>query len=349
MCVWATLSSGIRLERWARGPTKAPFAPAPPPGCGAHGVRRNVGLVNAAIPAWQLARPPEEALAWAADAIGAGAKIERLERLTGGGWLASHALDVRDRDGVLHPLVLRRWARPGWEEDPTFTAGNEAAVLNRLERLEPSIPAPRVIAVTGGHGTGRVPAILLTRLDGRPRPHDVRPPNAAIDRLAELLVRIHAVDDSISEVAPPFQPYYELDRLRAPANARRPDLWARAIEAVQTEPASQRTTFIHRDYHPGNALWSGGRLTGIVDWTGASWGPPASDMAHLRANLGVDHEPAVAERAETAYLAAGGQAPDQRWWDLRTLLDWLPDQGDLAGDDGLARLERYLAWLLESR
>jgi hypothetical protein len=29
-----------------------------------------------------------------------------------------------------------------------------------------------------------------------------------------------------------------------------------------------------------------------------------------------------------------------------TLLDWLPDQDDLAVSDGIVRLERYLAWLL---
>jgi aminoglycoside phosphotransferase (APT) family kinase protein len=243
---------------------------------------------------------------------------------------------------------MRRWARPGWEkEDPTFRAATEAAILRRIEQVEPSIPAPRVVAVTDGRDAGEVPAILLTRLPGRRRPHDVPPPGKAIDRLAELLVRIHAVDQSIHEVVPRFRPYYDLARLRAPANARRPDLWARAIHRVQTEPPMHRTTFLHRDYHPGNALWSRGRLTGIVDWTGASWGPPAADLAHLRDNLGVDHEPALAERAEMAYRAAGGQAPDLRWWDLRTLLDWLPDQDDLAGDDGMERLERYLAWLLE--
>lgn len=310
-------------------------------------MRRNVGSVNSSIPSWQLARPPEEALAWAARAVGAGAGVERLRRLGGGGWLASHALDVRDKDGVLHPLVMRRWARPGWEEDPDFTAENEATVLNRLARLEPSIPAPRVVGVTDGKGTGGMPAILLTRLAGRPRSHDVPPPNAAIDRLAELLVRIHAVDASISEVARAFQPFYALDRLRAPANSRRPDLWVGAIEAVQTEPATQGATFLHRDYHPGNALWSGRRLTGIVDWTSASWGPPASDLAHLAVNLGVDHGPALAQRAQESYRAAGGEAPDQRWWDIRMLLDWLPDQDEAAGADGLVRLERYLAWLLE--
>jgi hypothetical protein len=47
-------------------------------------------------------------------------------------WLASHAVDVVDGSARKHRVVLRRWARPGWEEDPEMTAAREAAVLERL-------------------------------------------------------------------------------------------------------------------------------------------------------------------------------------------------------------------------
>jgi Ser/Thr protein kinase RdoA (MazF antagonist) len=43
------------------------------------------------------------------------------------------------------------------------------------------------------------------------------------------------------------------------------------------EPPGSRGS-IHRDYHPGNTFWSRDRLTGVVDWTQASWGDPRADV-----------------------------------------------------------------------
>jgi hypothetical protein len=87
----------------------------------------------------------------------------------------------------------------------------------------------------------------------------------------------------------------------------------------------------------------------VVDWTGASWEPPAADLAQLRANLAAEHNPALADAARDAFLAAGGVAPDAAYWDLRTLLDWGPELGEEHGSgDGLRRIESYLEHLLRS-
>src|SRR3954471_18224261 len=44
-------------------------------------------------------------------------------------WLANHLLVLGDG----RELVLRRWARPGWEgDDPDLTAAREVLVLERL-------------------------------------------------------------------------------------------------------------------------------------------------------------------------------------------------------------------------
>jgi aminoglycoside/choline kinase family phosphotransferase len=119
---------------------------------------------------------------------------------------------------------------------------------------------------------------------------------------------------------------------------------------VATPPASDDATFLHRDFHPANTLWRAGRLCGIVDWEGAAWGPPASDLAHLRANVGVGHDPEVADRVSRLYVEAGGEAPDGSWWDVRTLLDWLPELGDRLGTgEGLERVERYLSSVLGAK
>ena len=50
---------------------------------------------------------------------------------------------------------------------------------------------------------------------------------------------------------------------------------ARVWPTVARRPA----TLLHDDYHPGNVLWSRGRLTSVVDWTGAGFGDPV--VRHL--------------------------------------------------------------------
>jgi thiamine kinase-like enzyme len=98
-------------------------------------------------------------------------------------------------------------------------------------------------------------------------------------------------------------------------------------------------TLIHRDYHPENTLWSRGRLTGVVDWTQASWGPPELDVAHMRWNLAADHGQQVADQFLACYREITGRALEhQPYWDLVSLLDLLldgdpDDPGDIGPDD----------------
>jgi aminoglycoside phosphotransferase (APT) family kinase protein len=173
-------------------------------------------------------------------------------------------------------------------------------------------------------------------------------PGAALDQLGAMLAGIHRIHLGLREVVPAFAPFYELDRIAPPPATKRPDLWHRAIDAVTRAPVPARSIFMHRDFHPGNTLWRRGRLTGVVDWTLASWGPPAADLAHLRANLGIDQGVAAADRAAAAFVAAGGDVADRRYWDIAMLLDMIGDlYDDLAEGEGLERVQRYLAALLD--
>jgi aminoglycoside phosphotransferase (APT) family kinase protein len=250
-------------------------------------------------------------------------------------------VDVIDGSGRDQRAILRRWARPGWQQDPDMTAAREAAVLERLAGTP--IPAPRLLAVDADGARAGAPAIVTTVLEGRP-PSRRRPPDhSALRQLAEWAVEIHALDGDMRAVAAPYVPYYELDRVEAPSNSRRSDLWREALDAARTPPISSRAAFIHRDYHPGNTLWLGGRLIGIVDWTSASWGSPGVDLGQLCVNLGIDFDIAVADRAREAYLALGGEDDDLAWWDVRTLLDWIPElDPQHASPAGLQSLEAYL-------
>lgn len=294
---------------------------------------------------WRTARPGRACLAWVAAAVGAFARVVSVRAVGGGGWSATHAVNVDDARGERHRLVLRRWARPGWEEDPNFTAAREAAVLERLSRSE--LPVPRVVGVDPDGGSCDVPALLMTRLPGRPPNGAMIARPAALHSLAAALAEIHALDQDLRGVAAPFEPFYETGRLSPPEMTRRRDRWADALAVAASMPPVVDPRFMHRDYHPGNTLWIRGRLTGIVDWTSASFGPRAADLGHLLANLGVDHGPAVADAARAAYESLAGEARDQSYWDIRMLLDFLPDSDALLASESLGRVERYLASLLE--
>jgi len=284
---------------------------------------------------------PDRAVRWVTDAAGPGSRLLAARRLRPGSWHVNHAVDIADGDGRVRRFVLRRWARPGWEaDDADYTVDREVGVLALLARTV--VPVPEVIAADPAGSRCDVPAILLTRLPG----HPPRPADAAARgfcrQLAETLALIHGAGgagDGSRPLLAPYRLYY--DRARA-APARwmlGSPAWAAAIAAVRQAPPPTAMTLIHRDYHPQNTLWSRGRLTGVVDWTQASWGPPQLDVAHMRWNLAADHGQELADEFLACYRAVTGRALDQQpYWDLVSLLDLLldgdpDDPGDLEPAD----------------
>lgn len=236
--------------------------------------------------------------------IGHGSRLTSV-RASGGSSHANHAVDVGDPRGRTHRLVFRRWARPDWLiTDPDFTARREMAALALLATS--GIPAPEVVAADPDAKECDVPAILMARLP-RHRPRARGDVVAFLAQLGEALIRIHAVNGGAREVIPSYRTHNDLRAPRPPGWSQRPRLWERAFEAVADAPR-ERATFIHRDYHPGNTLWAGGRLTGSVDWTAASWGPPGVDLGHMRWNLAMDFGLEAAEEFLSLYLSMAGRA-----------------------------------------
>jgi aminoglycoside phosphotransferase (APT) family kinase protein len=287
---------------------------------------------------------PDQAKRWVLEVFGDGSRLVRARHPGVGDWHVNHLLTVVDARGRDHRVVLRRWARSGWEsDDPDYTVAREVRVLELLRSSV--IPVPAVIAADLTGGCCDVPAVLLTRLPGHsPGPAD-RAGDGFCRQLAETLAAIHDFGDSARSGLDPYRLYY--DR----ANAELPDwipptaTWKRAISIVRQPPPATAMILIHRDYHPENTLWSRRRLTGVVDWTQASSGPAGLDLGHMRWNLVLDHGLAVASRFLAAYQAAIGRAVgDQPYWDLVSLFDLLLDRGDGPGDidaDDLRKLENY--------
>lgn len=298
---------------------------------------------------------PERARSWVTGVMGAGSQVTRVWRLRLGSWHVNHAVDVIDGHGRAHRVVLRRWARPGWQDDdPDYTVAREVRVLGLL-RLSP-VPVPEVMAADPAGTDCDVPAILLTRLPGHsPRPADI-PVESSLRQLAEALAQIHSVNAAAGPELASYRQYF--DRAAAAPARWMPasPVWQAATAVVRQPPPATTMTLIHRDYHPGNTLWSRRRLTGIVDWTQASSGPPGLDVGQMRWNLVAGHGQRVADRFLACYRAASGRAlDDQSYWDLVSLLDLLLDVGDPVSEPGditpadLQRFEDYASTLLAAR
>jgi aminoglycoside phosphotransferase (APT) family kinase protein len=297
-------------------------------------------------------RPPAAALAWAAAAFGRGGRVVAVRPLPSA-WLANHAVDVADAAGTLHRVVLRRWARPGWDDDdPDFTAAREAAILALLAPTP--VPAPALVAADPDAAAGDVPALLLSRLPGGPP--DLRlDPSRLLEGLAAALPPIHAVAVPGAAAGPDvpvpgrgpvpgYHRFYDPARLDPPPWSARPGLWTRAFEVAAGPPPDDRACFIHRDYHPGNTLWAGKQLVGVVDWTGGSWGPPSVDLAHMRVNLVMDLSLELADRFLAAHRALTGYE-HHPYWDVVAAVDLVPELTATgpSPDPQLVRLEELVA------
>jgi aminoglycoside phosphotransferase (APT) family kinase protein len=151
-------------------------------------------------------------------------------------------------------------------------------------------------------------------------------------------VQIHSVD------APEgFRLYRRYRGFREPPTwATDVPRWERALEIADgADPLAANRGFIHRDHHPGNVLWSRGRVTGVVDWIEACVGPLAVDAAHCRWNLLRVGRGDLA----TQYARCDGIVIDPLW-DVVNSIDLIAD-GMLPGPDAVATEAFLFAALAE--
>jgi Ser/Thr protein kinase RdoA (MazF antagonist) len=220
------------------------------------------------------------------------------------------AFDVVDGDGRMHRLVLKLYTPDPEEPD---SPRREAHILDLLRASE--LTVPQAIAIDPDGVECGMPALLMTRLRGKPRvwPRRIEP---WIHDLATYAARIHATPIS-SDSLPVYQPYEREKPTAPPSWSKQTAMWKKAIRAYHEPAPVHRETFIHRDYHAGNVLWSAGKVLGIVDWLHGCWGPPQQDLAHCRLNLWLNQGPAAADALVAAYgRVVPSAAPHDPYWDL---------------------------------
>ncbi|TXS54176.1 alpha/beta fold hydrolase [Streptomyces sp. t39] len=292
---------------------------------------------------------------WVAEQLGHGRTVTDA-RLLSGGW-SSQMRRLTVDDGT--DLVQRTFVQPFFRRHGPGLLSREASVLALLAGQD-GIPAPALVAVDATAEHCDHPTSLMSALPGRVRV-DEGDLDRRLDLLAAQLVRIHAVLPDERPRA--YQAWTSPDRVRAPGGR----LWERAVDVIRRSPPPYEGCFLHRDFHPGNVLFTGTgpglRITGVVDWVETSWGPADLDVAHCSTALALLHGPAYGLGFRERYEAQGGrelaEGPDHLYWQLLDALHYCPDAAKPAGPwrelgrDDLtpevlgARLEAYVDGLLQ--
>ncbi|WP_155885010.1 phosphotransferase family protein [Actinomadura flavalba] len=288
-------------------------------------------------------RPPgRRTLRWIEECCGPGATVRHVRPLGGRAHL-NHALVVETRSGTALHLVLRRWLPQDRIAAAEFSPEREIAALTLLAGCD--LTTPSLVAADPAGAYTEAPALLLTELPGRPGGPTGGGMAEFLIQLAAALLPVHTLRGAAS--MPPYVPANRLDVRLPPRWALRPALWERAMETAAGAAPQEPSRFLHRDYRYDNTLWQGGRLSGVVDWSVASYGPPAVDVASMRHALAIGYGLAIAERFRDVFDQVSGGHTHDPYWDLRTVLDLLPeDPTSPLEPDQTAAQEDYLDALL---
>lgn len=296
---------------------------------------------------------PARAIEWVAAAVPGARGVRVLGRFAGATTSSLHAIEVEREVAPPLSLVLRRYTDARVRAAEPQYPRTEAAALRGLDGAA-GVVAPRLIAVDETGATCDVPAVLMTRLDGRPT---LTPPDVGVwvRGLAEALAAVHRLDGAALERS--YGRWHDPRMLEPPRWGQHPAAWARLIEASRSHRPAGEVVLLHRDYHPGNVLWEGGAVSGIVDWPNACRGVAGLDVGHCRRDIVITHGIEAAEAFLAAYGEASGRVPDALC-DALTLLDINQatsvtpyhsyGRTDLTLDIMHARLDEYAA-LIASR
>jgi aminoglycoside phosphotransferase (APT) family kinase protein len=227
----------------------------------------------------------------------------------------SHAI-YRLGDDLAVRLPNREWS--------TGQAERESTVLSLLARHLP-VATPEPVGL-GEPGSGYPHRWTVVRwLPG----HTATVSEVRSDtpiRLAELIHALKGIEVGDAQWVPHRGNAYigehdDLIRERITQVGGDPRLFALWQEALDAPPWSGPPRWLHADLHSGNLLFTGGELTGVIDWGCAGVGDPAGDL--MAAWLFLD------ERGRRAFRRELGEFDDAAWvrargWALHLAVLGLP-------------------------
>ncbi|MFF7585949.1 phosphotransferase family protein [Kitasatospora purpeofusca] len=310
-------------------------------------------------------------LAWVRRHLEAGERIVGAEVLHGGATADMRRLTVGTRDGGTRYLVLRSFVDPTRQGPAEDLLHREADALTTLTGSGADVAAPGLVAFDPVAAHCEYPSLLMSHLPGRVVLDD-EGLETRVPLLARQLLAIHAVRPAVRP-----REYVALSTADTAVVPESADAaaWAAAIDVIRRPAPRYEGRFLHRDFQPGNVLFDPppedpagaaavARITGVVDWAAASWGPADLDVAHCATNLALLHGPSWGLRFTAAYQEAGGvlaAAADERlYWQVRVPLafseevQWVARPWQEAGRTELTtqaveqRLDAYLTSLMEA-
>ncbi|WP_434091145.1 phosphotransferase family protein [Streptomyces flaveus] len=307
--------------------------------------------------------------AWVEQALSAGEHIDGVVRLRGGWTSEMRRLDISGPGGR-RSMVLRSFVKPFFLRHAEGLLSREADILCLLGDTD--VPAATLVGVDATAQHCDHPSLLMSLLPGSVRLGDEGADRRS-DLLAGQLLRIHRLPVTVEARPRTYQAWTSPERVSTPGDTERPELWQRAVDVIRQEPPDYRPCFLHRDFHPGNVLFTGNgkgdgggddlRISGVVDWVETSWGPADLDVAHCSTALALLHGVPAGMRFADRYVAAGGTLSEDPaahlYWRLLDALAFAPDaekvavpwreldRTDLIPTVLTSRLEGYVQALLD--
>ena len=265
---------------------------------------------------------------------GASAAVEGLAAMEAGHAGLTFGFRVVDRSDAraLARLVLKL-SPPGVRRAGNTDVFRQAPLLRALH--EAGLPVPDVPWAGEDETWFGTPFVMMEWLDGMP--FFVWQPDPSFDRSADAVTPLWL--QCIDALGPlhRFEWQRHLPQWERPTAlheeitrwdrilAKAPDpAWVDAGLRVRDRlladrPADPAPALVHGDYQPGNLLYDGGRMTGIIDWELASVGSPLLDVGWLmmladRASWHPDWRP-VCPLTPAAIVARYGVEPEaMAWW-----------------------------------
>lgn len=250
-------------------------------------------------------------LAWVQRQLEVGERVVGVAALHGGITAEMRRLTIGTRGGSTRELVLRTVVNVSHAEDWLEREAGALAVLAGT-----GVTVPELVAVDSAGVECEFPSLLMTCLPGRTALAD-EGLETRVALLAQQLVAIHGVRPV--ERPPVFGTLTTADTVVIPEGVDAA-VWGAAIDVIREAAPPHDGCFLHGDFQPGNVLFDGARITGVVDWAVPSWGPADLDVAHCSTNLALLHGPEWGLGFAAAYEDAGGVLGERLYWQVRDAL-----------------------------
>lgn len=228
------------------------------------------------LAAAQAAPIPRDALDEVVAGCWPGARVQGVTVLAGGLGSVLHRVDLDD--APVASVVLRQLLAE---------FGDDAVTVEREVAVHAAARAAGVVAPEvhwtdpGGTVLGR-PALLLAHVPGRLLLGDLDTDDGR-RAMAGVLRHVQLVDATRLDVLPRMHDLHTVTHRFWPPPASSELVDAAALNAAVEAAApafDAGASVVHGDLHAGNVLWDGRRVTGLLDWAGASVGNPLADEAY---------------------------------------------------------------------